>query len=98
MWYRPRVRTIALARRQLAEPAGFPLLRELGQALLELLEVVVEREDDLGRPRDVVARQEPAVAVQVGEDRLGHLERALLGLDQRRLQRVDVVPSPEALV
>ena len=82
----------------LAQPARFPLLRELLQLARELVEGVVEGEDDLGRARDVVAVQQPAVAVQVGEDRLGDLERALLGLDQRRLQRVDVVAAPEALV
>jgi hypothetical protein len=42
--------------------------------------------------------EQAAVAVQVGEDRFGHLEGSLLRLDQRRLQRVDVVPTPEALV
>ena len=68
------------------------------QLARELFEGVVEGEDDLGRARDVVAVEQAAVAVQVGEDRLGDLERALLGLDQRRLQRVDVVAAPEALV
>src|SRR5262245_10243861 len=82
----------------LAEAARLPLLGQLLELARELLELVVEREDDLGRARDVVRVQEAAVAVQVGEDRLGDLERALLGLDQRGLQRVDVVAAPEALV
>ena len=47
---------------------------------------------------NVVAVEQAAVAVQVREDRLGDLQRALLGLDQGRLQRVDVVATPQALV
>src|SRR4029453_19550845 len=82
----------------LAQAAGFPLARELLELARELVERLVEREDDLSGARDVVAVQQAAVAVQVGEDRFGHLEGSLLRLDQRRLQRVDVVATPEALV
>src|SRR5262245_51790468 len=81
-----------------SEAAGFPLARQLLELARELVERLVERQDDLGGARDVVAVEQAAVAVQVGEDRFGHLEGSLLRLDQRRLQRVDVVPTPEALV
>ena len=66
-----------------AEAARFPFLRELLQLARELVVLVVEGQDDLGGARDVVAVEEPAVAVQVREDRLRDLERALLRLDQR---------------
>src|SRR5262245_9005420 len=81
-----------------SEAAGFPLARQLLELARELVERLVERQDDLGGARDVVAVEQAAVAVQVGEDRFGHLEGSLLRLDQRRLQRIDVVPTPEALV
>src|SRR5262249_37230421 len=81
-----------------AQTALLELLAELLHLALELVEAVVEREDDLGGARDLVAVQQAAVAVQVGEDRLRHLERPLLGLDQRRLERVHVVSPPETLV
>ena len=47
---------------------------------------------------DVVPIQQPTIAIEIGQDGLGHLQGALFGLDQRRLKRVDVVASPEAFV
>src|SRR5574338_425323 len=55
-----------------------------------------EVKDRLGSAGNTPVRE--TVAVQVGEDRLGHLERPVLGLDEGAAQRVDVVGSPEALV
>src|SRR5262245_9972550 len=83
---------------RLAQPALLELAAELLDLAAELFVGLVEGEDDLGGARDLVAVEQPAVAVQVGEDGLGHLERALLGLDQGGLERVDVVASPQALV
>ena len=81
-----------------AKTAGFPLLRELLELARELVKGIIEGENDLRRTRNVVAVEESAVAVQVCEDGLGNLERALLRLDERRLERVDVVTAPKALV
>ena len=81
-----------------SEATGLPLFAELLQFASEFVELIVEGKNDLGGSRNVITVEQSAVTIQVGQDGFGDLESALLGLDQRGLEGVDVVAAPEALV